>query len=219
MMKHSELLIRKRPVSKNINGRISDDSLYQNVQSDGKIVGGQVLKLDAKIKTAWTILGQVNQSICLSTTAVILENKPIFDEQKIILIKLGVTIESIYMAGLNQKFTSFNVAALSKMKLEEKTLFGNWNKLAVEINELSDLVVQLAYDGNVVENLVLQDDYMRSVSSKYNKKANKKSCSIINIACIVVAICFCFAIFVFLIYFNFLPHFTNLDKRLRGSNS
>lgn len=93
----------------------------------------EVLKLHSKIKTAWKILDTVNISLYHETTNEILQNKPIFDEQKQKLIILESSIEKIYQCGLVVALkpftTNINVALLNS-----KTKFADWNDIANQIN-------------------------------------------------------------------------------------
>lgn len=113
-----------------------------------------VLKLDAKLKNAWQILDRVNKTLYCETTAVILKNKPAFDEQKLRLIKLDNIVKEIYSSGLITAFkpmlsglTSSSLSAFTEsVYLYEGSIFMDWNEIAKAINrlvqEISMAVVQ-----------------------------------------------------------------------------
>ena len=98
-----------------------------------------VLRLDSKMKAAWTMLDHVNRSLYSSTTQIILTNKPIFDEQKTILIKIDIAIQEIYSSGLTKSFKSIKNSKFFNIPiLNDQTTFLEWNNIANDINLLID---------------------------------------------------------------------------------
>lgn len=101
-----------------------------------------VLKLDSKVKSAWTIMDAINKSLYHSTTDAILKHKPIFDKQKLILIRVDIVIQRIYDGGLTKTFKPLDgedsFPALSSLKLDGNTVFPEWNDVVASINNLLD---------------------------------------------------------------------------------
>jgi hypothetical protein len=120
---------------KNYQKTTLDDSNKVNVQTH------QVLKLHSKIKGAWKLLDTINFSLYHSTTAEILQSKPIFDTQKQKLIIIETSIEKIYKCGLTLVLKP--LMEMQTIRLDTNTSFPEWNETATVINKLLDKVVDI----------------------------------------------------------------------------
>ena len=178
-----------------------------------------VLRLDSKMKSAWTMLDHVNRSLYSSTTNIILANKPIFDEQKTILIKIDIAIQEIYSSGLTKSFKSIrNSKFLNIPILNDQTTFLEWNSIATDINTLID---ELRY-------AIDKESTYENISGNNTKQIKSKKLSVTSKNCFNIIVhksLFLFIIiffifqFCFCIYMLFSIDLSALTGNLRGSDT
>ena len=105
-----------------------DCSLLEKYKSND-----DVLYLIKNVKDIWYILNETNKYICQCNTDFIIKNKPIFDEQKIILIKIDLLINNIVSNGLKKSLKDSQIKYNNKY-LTTNTFSTEWNKLANIVN-------------------------------------------------------------------------------------
>ena len=90
------------------------------------------------LRKSWTLLEDINRTICNERTSFILEHKPIFDEQKLILIEIQNYLEILLESGTVARIRDRR--EYSGRYLNTTTFLSDWNKLAEKINTtLSDI--------------------------------------------------------------------------------
>lgn len=108
-----------------------------------QLFGALVIQLDAKLKTAAKVLHDINMLLVASTTEMILQHKPIFDEQKRHLIVLQGSVQKLYYLGTvergapkQRKKNDSNCVLPPMPNLNTATFFAPWNCVATDINTL-----------------------------------------------------------------------------------
>jgi hypothetical protein len=101
----------------------------------GKI---QLINLLAKQNV---LLGECNNIICQDATKFVLKNKPIFDAEKIKLMRLDTIKTKLVDIGLHKIYSIEHIAIDNKSRLNENTFSKEWNENAKKINELVDTCI------------------------------------------------------------------------------
>jgi len=96
-----------------------------------------VLFLKHKVDKIWKTLEQINETLYHEDTATIVQEKPVFDEEKKKLLMLSTIVEKQLNAGnyIHIK-EGFHAREYSDYLLKTNTNFANWNTLATETNDL-----------------------------------------------------------------------------------
>ena len=82
----------------------------------------------------WKILNKTNTYICQCNTSFILKNKPVFDKQKLILIKLDLLTNNIISIGLTKCLVDRKIKYDDEYLLDITTFNIEWNEKASIIN-------------------------------------------------------------------------------------
>jgi hypothetical protein len=108
------------------------DLLESNVGSVQGVQDADMLaiKLHSKLLKAHNLLNNINISLVSSTLDEIIKYKPVFDAEKLVLLKLLGAVETSYKKQSGAVSKSIDVA------LNEETGFAEWNSLSVEINDI-----------------------------------------------------------------------------------
>ena len=115
--------------NKNNFNTTDDCSLLEKYKSnDG------VLHLIKNVKDIWNILNETNTYICQCDTDFIIKNKPVFDQQKIILIKIDLLVNNIVSNGLKKSLKDNQIKYNGKY-LDITTFNIEWNNKAIVINK------------------------------------------------------------------------------------
>lgn len=185
----------RRPHQTN-NRFYTDDDLEKN---GGKTLlnsneNGNVFKLMTTIKKMWNLHNNLSYQICQEPTNFVVKNKPIFDNAKLVLIKITAFLESDIKCGTVSSFKKRT--AYTGAYLNDATCYEEWNKLAIDVN---DLLLDLNKTINV-EN---------SISQQF-KSLKLKTTNLVNTSCSghygfsvvrLLLICIVTGVVVFLIFF------------------
>jgi hypothetical protein len=121
-------LLRYRNQKK--NSRTTDDlEKLSKYKSNDKVI-----QLISSMRTQWKLLSEVNTFICQNNMDFIKKNKPIFDNQKLMLINNDIFIKSIIEKGLKTNFDTSNKFDDHSQKLSENTFNTEWNSNSKKIN-------------------------------------------------------------------------------------
>ena len=114
------------------------------------VISPHTLELLSQLKKQWRLLESSNSYICQSTTDFILKHKPIFDNQKLILIKIENLSNKLTANGLIKMYKRGNIIFTDR--LSETTYNDRWNIGAKKMNKLLDEILKI----NNHENFVIE---------------------------------------------------------------
>ena len=157
-----------------------------NLRKYGK--HANVIEVIAAVKKQWSVLEECNAFICQNTTDFILQNKPIFDAQKITLIKINNLIDKLTKNGL-VKFYKHQHLSFNDY-LSTTTYSDEWNDGANKINILLHDIVEEYNREHIIVNMFS--------TIKPKKKTTEQSCLsklctvLLIVCCIAAVICLCY---------------------------
>jgi hypothetical protein len=94
-------------------------------------------------KDIWKILNKTNTYICQCNTSFILKNKPVFDKQKLILIKLDLLTNNIISIGLTKCLVDRKIKYDDGYLLDITTFNIEWNEKASIINNyIKNIIIE-----------------------------------------------------------------------------
>ena len=147
------------------------------------------LRLQHYVKLLWTILKDVNECLYQQDTKTILLNKPIFDQEKRVLVTLDTVLNNFFSKGLIFRRESGKMeiaASLRTLHLNSDTTFAMWNDPAKEANFQIQALITAIRDDDFVFNV-------RKGRRPQRKKRTELPC--LSILCR----CMCVMFFVFII--------------------
>ncbi len=124
-----------------------------------------LLKIKNQSIKLWKLLKEINQILYHENTKIILINKPIFDNQKNILVSLDTFIETNYKNGLIKHNYNFKNNFTNKFIFN--TQFKEWNELATEINKSIDILNKEINDEIYIKNLIKPKQKIHGYYFKY----------------------------------------------------
>lgn len=168
----------------------SDDALELG---KAHLIDNNVLVIKNLSLKLWKLLDDIEKILYKESFQVITENKPIFDAQKLILIRLDAQIEIIYNCGLISPIKKKNKVNLDS-KLDgivfaTETIFKDWNQLAIKANETINKIKQSRVEEKNVSN------FMKTIIIRKNENSNlptEKKYIIITIVTFLLIICIYF---------------------------
>ena len=135
-----------------------------------------VLKLIHENKKHWTLLEDINTLICNETTNFILQNKPVFDKEKLKLIKIDLLINKILDFGLkysfennNESIVLYNQNTNDHYKLDVNTFNNSWNNNSEKINTLIKNIINEYKKEHTIIN-VINDSIVNNTNIRENRK-------------------------------------------------
>lgn len=147
----------KRPVKLTPTMRSHDDMELDSFQANpnknvSSLILEQTMKLDTKSKQLEKILGTVNAHIVNSTMNDVIRLKPIFDEEKLKLIRLRIVVNKLYDHSRDST-TEFVFVEMSTV-----TEFPEWNEVSKQVNICTKLLRQYLSKRFVIPEAIYIDD-------------------------------------------------------------
>ena len=136
-----------------------------------------VLKLIHENKKQWNLLEDINSLICNETTNFILQNKPVFDKEKLKLIKIDLLINKILDFGLKYSFENnnnditllYNKNTNDDYNLDVNTFNNSWNTNSEKINMLIKNIINEYKKEHTIIN-VINDSIVNNTNVVENRK-------------------------------------------------
>lgn len=120
-----------------LNNKVAKKSNYR----------GSVFKLIQGTQRLWKLWNDIAYGICQEPTAFVVKNKPLFDEEKLALISIGVFAENDLASGTAGSFKSRQ--GYSGKLLNSETFSKEWNTQAKETNKLIQSINNEIFRENV----------------------------------------------------------------------
>ena len=133
----------------------------------------EVLYLIKHTQDIWKILNETNTYICQCDTDFIIKNKPTFDKQKLILIKIDLLVNNILSNGLKKSFKD-NQIKYNDSLLDVNTFHTEWNQKANIINKLILDIIDTNNIEYITINVINNNTNIEknNTNTKYNYKQN-----------------------------------------------
>lgn len=178
---------------------------FKNMSPIPSESGAVLINLDSKLRTLITVLQEINFTLVNSTTQEILAHKPVFDKEKLKIIKLQNEVERGY-ALIHEK----NPRLLFSERLDTNTGFNSYNKIAFEINDMIGLLL--------FQNATRSLSYESSkVKQNKNARTTRVCCSASTLLCILgMILVFCVALLSTQAFW--VPYINDGYPNLRGGN-
>lgn len=113
------------------------DDVESHASGPGSLYGSQIFRLKSLMSKTWKCLMDVNMIICQNDIGLILKQKPIFDEQKLRMIRIDAFVERDIQCGTLLAIRQRNPFE-HDCRLCTDSQFNEWNELAIAVNTLLD---------------------------------------------------------------------------------
>lgn len=156
-----------------------------------------VLKVKNLSIKLWSTLDDIEKILYKENLSVINECKPVFDQQKLILIKLDAQIENIYQYGLMSSIKKHDdKIKLDNIVFKTETMFSEWNKLAIIINAEINILKNITAKEKTIVEVIKTIKSFDQINNKKHVILHNKSKYMLFLALLLVVL------FVYIIYFN-----------------
>lgn len=135
-----------------------------------------ILKVKSLSIKLWSTLDDIEKILYKETLNVINNCKPVFDEQKLVLIKLDAQIENIYQYGLVSSIKKHDDKInLGNIVFKTGTVFSEWNKLAIEINKEINILKNITSKEKSIVKVIRSIESFNSINDNHIVSTNKSN--------------------------------------------
>ena len=149
---------------KNINQSFTTDDCSK---LDSYKSNDEVLKLIKYMNEISELLNEINIYICQQNFNFVKEHKPIFDKQKLIIIKINLIIDDLTSSGLKKSFKD-NQIKYDYDFLDSSTFNNEWNNKAKSINNLLFNTINKNNEEYISINILYNDNDLIKKDKKQN---------------------------------------------------